>query len=75
MTSLDTAFYESLRQKHGEFLPPVDCTEWCGTKDGHPHEYHVEDQSCWSDGDYTDLSRCTLRGKAAATRTCRSGLA
>ena len=26
------------------------------TKDGHPHEYHVEDQNCWSSSDYTALS-------------------
>ena len=29
-------------------LPPVDCTGWCESEDGHAREIHPDDQACLS---------------------------
>lgn len=29
--------------------PPVRCAPWCQLGDGHPKQWHVDDQWCWSE--------------------------
>lgn len=35
---------------------PVECTTWCYNGDGHPREMFREDQRCYSEFDYIDLT-------------------
>ena len=44
-------------------LPPVTCAPWCQQGDGHPDEFHVEDQTCWG----TDARTVTADGEIIAT--------
>ena len=37
-------------------LPTVQCAPWCEDGDGHPDEYHREDQKCWSPSEYLTLT-------------------
>jgi hypothetical protein len=30
-------------------LPPIDCTHWCESEDGHAREIHPDDQFCGTD--------------------------
>ncbi len=40
-----------------EYLPLVDCAPWCRIGDGHPNEWHPDDQWCGSEGERVKLSR------------------
>jgi hypothetical protein len=37
-------------------LPVIVCTPWCEDGDGHPDTVLREDQTCWGQGTYVDLS-------------------
>jgi hypothetical protein len=38
-------------------IPPVVCTPWCEDGDGHTGSLFREEQTCWGQADYVDLSR------------------
>jgi hypothetical protein len=38
-------------------LPPVVCAPWCEDGDGHTGSLFREEQTCWGQADYVDLSR------------------
>lgn len=37
-------------------LPPIDCTGWCDSEDGHATAHHVEDQFCSTQVDRIPLT-------------------
>jgi|SRR5258705_6709993 hypothetical protein len=43
-------------------VQPIECTPWCHSGDGHPNDWCREDQVCWSDATYVQLSREPIHG-------------
>jgi hypothetical protein len=41
-------------------LPPIKCAPWCKYGDGHPNEWHPDDQWCSADGTTVALSAAPL---------------
>ena len=65
------AFYDEMRAKLGPTLPLIECTSWCEDQDGHPNNWSIEDQTCWSPGRYVNPS---LRRRSRRASRSQRGL-